>query len=336
MPHALSWARRTVIVAAILLAGCSNGDVTGPGDSGPSPGGSPQLSKQQTIRALAARERVSRRSARPAQTMLRRYDREGRLLAEYVRREGKWEARPSTLNPEVMAQSLSRFIDESNGAPNLRSPLSADTSWADDSAGTYQTDLVADSSSLSQSQVTASAGPWGNHALEVFYNSAGGFTSVDSTVAGVLYFPVDEYADVFDEVSLSGSDWQYYRNYTEPSLRTPSPLTGLPCEVLSTSPLLGATRFDDFAGVSSPRTSGSGSAMLPEDPCHVHYEKRVSGFLIAGGSIVGALGCSTFFAPVCGGAVPSLFWVARYGAARFAYNAIAFKVCRTAHPIGSF
>ena len=68
------------------------------------------LSRQQIIRALAARGRAARQGTKPGETIMRVFDRNGKVISESVLSAKGWLLRPSTLTTAIANQPLASFV----------------------------------------------------------------------------------------------------------------------------------------------------------------------------------------------------------------------------------
>jgi hypothetical protein len=69
-----------------------------------------RLTKREMLHAIAARTRASRLGRAPSENLMRVYDRDGNVVRESVKQEGKWVDRPSTLPKNLSAEPLRNFL----------------------------------------------------------------------------------------------------------------------------------------------------------------------------------------------------------------------------------
>lgn len=115
-----SWYLMAALAMAVGIVGCGTPDEPLPtsptGVKSVLPGGEVQLSKGQTVRAIAARSRASRRGKAPSENVMRVYDRFGNVTRESVKQNGKWVDRASTLSRDLASMSLRAFVNTGDAA----------------------------------------------------------------------------------------------------------------------------------------------------------------------------------------------------------------------------
>ena len=72
--------------------------------------GSGTLTSPRMLRALVARSHVARNGMAPKENVVRRYDENGNVSAEFVKQGAKWTARGSTIPTEIASRSLASFV----------------------------------------------------------------------------------------------------------------------------------------------------------------------------------------------------------------------------------
>jgi len=83
------------------------------------------------IRAIAERTRLSRRSGGPSAGIIRRFDRYGRVVDEWVIRKGTRYHRESTLDPRLAAIPLASFVASGEGASLQMTPVVSEVTHTD-------------------------------------------------------------------------------------------------------------------------------------------------------------------------------------------------------------
>jgi hypothetical protein len=292
------------------------------------------LSRSDRLRAIAERSRVARRGSKPSESMVRTYGPDGIVLSEHVLRGDKWVQRQSTLGADVSRAPLSDFLRDAQ----LRTSVRVDTLTWSDSTATNFTEMQTDSVNTTQLEFTNAPGVWGLHAAQMYYPSYEDVQDIHDADAITVYFANEPYGDVFEEVTLTGVDLEWYLNW-EPSLRYSSVATrnieSLPC--LSQGHLVSSiSAYQDPARAFKENSQASQSLMLrPADPCGTAKDARVGSLVGLLGSLTVAAGCS-YFAAFCGSQVPNAISAAWTAGTGFVVSAAAYASCRQRHPYGSF
>lgn len=90
------------LVGCLVFASCTtDSGLSGTAEPNDVVAAKTKLTAGETIRALAVRSKASRQGARPTESMVRRFDSQGRVLSEFVLRGDKWVQRESSLNKSL-------------------------------------------------------------------------------------------------------------------------------------------------------------------------------------------------------------------------------------------
>ncbi len=299
-----------------------------------------RLTPRQTLNAISARSRMARGGMKPTETLTRIYDADGKVLVEFVRRNGEWIERPSTLPTQLEMRPLDGFISGGPTAAIMIAGRVDTTTWVDaNSFGSFER-LTTDSSGAAQYLEHDGGTTYGTTSGEIYYNSPADIADPASSTAGVVYFcSYTAYCDDnnIEEMQLAGTDWA--------AVVAEASSVG-PANLVSQNLALGATCLPGIgdAGTRTERIHTNGtlfmqasySAMAKQDPClTLKYAAglAVGSFVVNGAATVA---CSSFLAWMCGTAAPVL--AARINTTGYAAlsTLVLFNVCRLNHPIGSW
>jgi hypothetical protein len=208
--------RLLFFLPALLTLACGpvrpEGDESAPVGTGPSevlP--SPRLSLGQTMKAVAIRGRLARTAVRSEEAIIRLYDSDGKVKAEFFRQRNDtgWTKRGSTLGVELETRALASFLP----AMGASAFLTADSVLTGTGSGLAYDEVIADSQAVVDSafanftsgvstNLKSSLNPRLASYSEIYVNpgSEEFAATVDSMVGGLVVTVNPETADELMEV----------------------------------------------------------------------------------------------------------------------------------------
>jgi hypothetical protein len=220
--------------------------------------------------ALANRSRVARHGGKPSESVVRAYDRDGKVILELARTSDGWSPRASTLPADIVARPLASFL-ATGGARLATGRVLVGTNVSSDTFPDHvsiSTDSAwVDSTALTQEpQKDSDDGLWGMNATFYFSSLAELDTLEYADAAYVIAANPDpghldngwfewsvdgaDYPDLLD--SIGTAVWpalRAFRNHTS----GPSTFEGRPVDPL---PILGVFRTTTNAGCASSISVG--------------------------------------------------------------------------------
>lgn len=208
-----------------LLSACapSESNVTLPSETTPttpSSAGSASLAKGQVLRAIIARSRAAGPTTRPAQTRLRKYSREGRLLSEKVwsPKDSSFVASELTLSSDALSRPLMSFLPRSSsGLSGVAAPLPSLVAMSMTETVEGQSITVSDTATTDYGPLYTSL--WQSASVDTFdfgsdffWTDSLGSGIIASSTGGVMVV-VDPLDNSFVEVIYSEVDWSDMLSY---------------------------------------------------------------------------------------------------------------------------
>ena len=294
------------------------------------------------LSAISTRSRIARANKRPTETVSRTYDRNGKVVGEWVLLAGKWTERASTLPVALESRPLTDFMN--TGGANLITGRVDTASWVDSNSVVSHEQLTTDSAAAIQLLDHNGGSVYGTASGEVYYDAPSYLANPATSAAGVMYFcsTGPSCDDVFEELEISGTDWAAVVADASASLRSgfsTAPAFSASGSCVGESAEVtghGSTPTTPVKQVATPLGRGSIMMMTQQDPCmSLKYAAgaAIGTFVVNG---VATVACSSLLAWLCGPAVPLLAAnINRTGAAAVIAETL-FGVCRYNHPIGSW